>query len=160
VVGLRDSLFAANYINLGKGAWFDKSCRYEIRNSVFMGFPNGLTLGDGITQSFVNNFRNNIVHAYKDLVIPTSLLATVQSNNNATYTGYYPNTPVQLINPFDYNWPDYRPYTTSPALTLGTSFTSLTGYPGFFDSTSYRGAFNGYYNGGINWLAGWAKTDY
>lgn len=157
VVGLYDSLSAATYIPPGRGAWFDKSSRYEIRNSIFMGYPTGFNPGDLIAQGFVNKFRNNIIHAFKDPVVPTSLLATVQSNNNATYTGYSANSAIQLTNPFSYSWPDYRPaYTTNPALTLGSSFTGLTAYPGFFDSTSYRGAFDGV----NNWLSGWARLDY
>lgn len=131
------------------GAHLRRAGSYEIRNSVFMGFPTGVRLESASTQADSANFSYNIVHAFTTLVNPASISLV---NNNTKYQTSTSNADIQLASPFTLSNPDFRPLTGSPALTLGTNFSGLSG---FFNTVTYRGAF-----GSDNWLAGWAKYDF
>lgn len=139
-------------------AHFRRSSLYQVRNSVFMGFPKGILLESGITVANAPEFNHNIVHAFSQTRDPfgaawgSANLYDSSSNSNAV---------IVLNNPFNLSSPDFRIVASSNADVLATSYTGLNGYPGFFDSTSYRGAFDVVAaNNGNNWLAGWAKYDY
>jgi hypothetical protein len=59
---------------------------------------------------------------------------------------------VRLNNPFDLTNPDFRPASSSPALS-GADFTNTRLTDTFFTSTTFRGAFGS----GARWDAGWAN---
>lgn len=156
VFGVYDS-FDASFLNLLSGAQIRRNSSYEIRNSIFMGFPTGIFLTSAGSQADSANFSYNIVHAFTTVVNPSTIALV---NNNKKYISQYSNTDIQLAGPSVLAAPDFRPLPGSPALTLGTNFSGLSS---FFVPVTYRGAFDmhsGPYPYTNNWLAGWAKFDY
>jgi hypothetical protein len=140
------------------GAHFRRASLYQVRNSIFMGFPTGTLLQSTITIDNAPQFNHNIVHAFTTPLNPlgaswgTGILTSTSANSNAD---------IVLNSPFNLSGPDFRIVPGTNAKTLATSYTGLDGYPGFFDSTSYRGAFDVVAAGVTNnWLAGWAKFGY
>jgi hypothetical protein len=142
------------------GAHFRRASLYELKNSIFMGFPTGIRLqGPALTDQTVahaSHFSHNLVHAFTTTLNPGNAPWGV---GTSTYTTANANTDIQLANPFILSSPDFRPLSTSPALS-GADFT---GAPDDFEVVSYRGAFDAFDAGGAdvnNWLFGWAKYDY
>lgn len=152
VYGMDNSL-QASATGLLSGAQIRRNSRYEIRNSIFAGYPTGIFLTSAGSQADSSNFSYNIVHAFNTLVNPASIALV---NNNTKYTTSYANEDINLAAPYG----DFRPHPGSPALTLGTNFSGLSS---FFVPVSYRGAFDVYIGGTNqenNWLAGWAQIAY
>jgi hypothetical protein len=156
VIGFSDSIDAASLFLLS-AANFRRASHYEIRNSIFMGYPTAFFIQSAESMTNSGNISYNIVHAFNAAVNPSNLTL---GNGNAIYYGQNPNTWLQLQNPTSVSGPDFRPVPGSPALTLGTNFTGLSS---FFVPVSYRGAFD--VNNGSSpyvndWLASWTKFNY
>ncbi|MBC7935157.1 MAG: SprB repeat-containing protein [Rhizobacter sp.] len=136
--------------DLVAGATFRRNSNYLVRNSIFMGYPNGVQFESTGSQADVANFQYNIVHGFTATDAGASL--------NATNTEIFGNTGnsnigINLVDPFNPTFPDFRPSPGSPAAS-GANFTGLTGTPAtFFDVTTYRGAFPL----GTNWNATWSR---
>jgi hypothetical protein len=134
VIGLEDSTTAGA---LGKkllnGAFFRRNSSYQVYNSIFMGFPNGVEFASAGSQGDVANFKYNLVHGFRSTDKGASIDAT-----NSEFLGdvFYSNANIDLTDPFTISNPDFRPSTTSPAAS-GASFTGLSG----FTVVTYRGAF-------------------
>jgi hypothetical protein len=148
------------------GARFRRNSRFVLRNSVILGYPNGILLESTGTQNSLNcsingcdssQLLNNAIHG-----------CTTSSNgvNAALACGSFFTTTltaVALRNPFLADFDGYKNTLTRPLAPAdgtpaasGTSFTGLPGYPtpgtrtcgtcptttGSFawDSTSYKGA--------------------
>ncbi|WP_315823749.1 hypothetical protein [Paraflavitalea speifideaquila] len=137
------------------GALFRRNSSFEVRNSIFMGFPTGVNLQSAGTQADKANFRFNLVHGFVD----TALTAGGWSTTNAFYRSLSTNGSIKLKNPWVHPNPDFRPDTGSPALASADFTTSPllpTGNNFTFTTVTYRGAFAG--SGvGANWIAGWTK---
>jgi hypothetical protein len=153
VVGVSSSSDATS-LNLLDGAHFRRHSSYEVRNSIFMGFPTGVQLASAGSQADIANFSYNLVHGFSAITNPSTLSLPV---SNGQYLGGNANDVIQLANP----WAgDFRPLTGSPALTLGTNYTGL---PSEFETPAYRGAFGEFVSGDTeanNWLAGWTRFVY
>jgi hypothetical protein len=150
VIGLQTSseAFAKGIMN---AALCYRTSAFDIRNSIFMGFPAGLYHNGSNADK---NFCHNIVQAFATVVNPSPFpAATCAASTNITFTGSA-NDNISLINPFG-STPDFRPTAGSPAVTNATDFTGL---PAFFQHVSYRGAFP--VEGQDNWLEGWTKYEY
>jgi hypothetical protein len=147
VIGLETSADAASKALLN-AALLRRNSAFNVKNSIFMGFPTGLNHTSGNTNPD-KNFSHNLVQAFTNVgsSFPVSGCGVVGST--LSYSGGNANDNILLIDPFGAT-PDYRPQTGSPALTNAPDFSCLTG----FEPVSYRGAF-----GADNWLAGWAKYD-
>ncbi|HEY1201209.1 MAG TPA: hypothetical protein VGE79_09520 [Niastella sp.] len=153
VVGVSTASQATS-LGLLNGAHFRRHSSYEVRNSIFIGFPTGVQLASAGSQADSSNFSYNLVQAFSAIVNPTSISLV---NNNAKYLGGDANDVVDLASPWTY---DFRPKAGSPALTLAPNYTGL---PSDFETPAFRGAFGQYDANDItvnNWLAGWAKLSY
>jgi hypothetical protein len=153
VIGVETSTQASS-LALLNGAQFRRNSSYEVRNSIFMGFPTGLQLASAGSQADVANFNHNLVHGFSAVINPNTITLPV---SNGQYVASNANTNIQLASPWT---GDFRPLPGSPALTAGTDYTGL---PSDFETQSYRGAFGAYVSGDANannWLAGWAKLSY
>lgn len=138
-----------------------RAVRFEVHNSIMMGFPKGgLSMESAATADAYNTdvsaFKNNLVHALADVykvdatasgVITAAQLKTkAEANGCVTYTS--PND-IMLEAPFNWDAPNYMPKAGSPALT-GASFTGLDA--AFFSTVTHRGAL-----GTTNWLNTWTS---
>jgi hypothetical protein len=148
VIGLENASDATAK-GLLSAALFRRNSAFLMKNSILSGFPTGLN------HSSVNadkNFSHNLVAAFTTAVTPAGfpINGCGDASTNFTFTG-------TLANPFG-STPDYRPLTGTQPLTSGTDFAcfSASCQTGFFETVSYRGAFDAT----NNWLAGWAKYDY
>lgn len=152
---------AQTQANLNFANRWRRAVRFEVHNSVMMGFPKGgLSLESAATaEAFKNDasvFKNNLVHAlaapYKvdaaaaAVMTEAEVKAKAEANGTITYTSA---TDIMLEAPFNWDAPNYLPKTGSPALT-GASFTGLDGT--FFNTVTHRGAL-----GTSNWLATWTS---
>jgi PKD repeat protein len=132
-------------------------------NSIVMGWPAGLYVdGDRSGNKFATDsllFNNNIlagnlinVNASSKpsaSVVLTKILAS-GSDTMSSANGL-------LVNPFDYNNPNFTPVAGSAA-TSGASFTSATRISdAFFRPTTYRGAMD--VNPDSNWTNCWCRFD-
>ncbi|THU39211.1 hypothetical protein FAM09_11900 [Niastella caeni] len=153
VIGVETSSQAAS-LGLLNGAQFRRHSSYEVRNSIFMGFPTGLALASAGSQADFANYSYNLVHGFNAVINPATITLPV---SNGQYVSSNANTNIQLADPFN---GDFRPLATSPALSLGTNYTGL---PSDFEVQSYRGAFGAFVSGDAtanNWLAGWTRLNY
>lgn len=149
VIGLETSLEASNKALL-TGAMLRRNCAFNVKNSIFMGFPTGVNHTSNNTNPD-KNFSHNLVQAFTSVgTFPVTSGCGV-ATSNFSYAGGNANDNIQLANPFGAT-PDYRPLAGSPALTNAPDFSCLSG----FETVSFRGAFSAT----DNWLAGWAKYDY
>jgi hypothetical protein len=152
---------AATQANLNFANRWRRAVRFEVHNSIQMGFPKaGLSLESAATaEAFKTDasiFKNNLVHALADpykvdataaaVITAAEVKTKAEANGCITYTDA---NAIQLEAPFNFDAPNYMPKTGSPALT-GASFTGLDA--NFFTTASFRGAF-----GTTNWLSGWAN---
>ncbi|HEX6430176.1 MAG TPA: hypothetical protein VF008_20940, partial [Niastella sp.] len=78
VIGMESSI-QASLSGLLSGAQLRRNSSYQIRNSIFMGFPTGVRI---TTSGFQAEFSNNIVHAFTRIVDPSSIIL---GNTNAQY---------------------------------------------------------------------------
>ncbi len=132
------------------------TCTY---NSIFAGFPVGLKIDGTITSNNCTSgtlqFKNNIIAG-----CPTPLDSTSMSFGMATWFNAGGNsvlsTPqgLQAIAPTNYTNPNFLLSAGSPALT-GASFSAPNLNNSFFETTTYRGAFDGT----NDWTACWSNFD-
>ena len=142
--------------NLNFANRWRRSVRFEVHNSIMMGFPKGgFSLESAATADAYNTgasiFKNNLVHALADaykvdaaagaVITAAQVKAKAESNGCITYAAA---DAIMLEAPFNVEAPNYMPKTGSPALT-GASFNGLDP---FFATVAYRGAL-----GTTNWLA-------
>jgi hypothetical protein len=130
----------------GRAAHLRRSSRFNIQNSIFMGFNKGVSLDGALGntpcayQRALSVLSGNLIHAF---VTPFGLEGTSPCapgvGNNLTYTGL-PNAGIQLVAPFS------RPTTASAANYFPTSSS-----PAVLLSA---GAFS---FGGTDWTAGWSR---
>jgi PKD repeat protein len=132
------------------------TCTY---NSVFVGFPTGLkidgtTTGNNCTSGTLQ-FRNNIIAGSTQPLDSTALTFGMANWFNANGNTIVSNPQaVQAIAPFNYTAPNFLLQAGSPALT-GADFSAPNLNSTFFETTSYRGAFDGT----NNWTACWSNFD-
>ena len=146
--------------NLNFANRWRRSVRFEVHNSILMGFPKGgLSLESAATANAYNTdstiFRNNMVHALADayrvdatagaVITAAQLRAKAEANGTVTYANA---SDIMLQAPFNFDAPNYAPGAGSPALT-GAVFTGLDA---FFTPVTHRGAL-----GTSNWLATWTS---
>jgi hypothetical protein len=157
VIGLATSSLASAEPILS-GAHFRRRSTYDVRNSIFIGFPTGVRLESDVTQANIANFKNNIIQGFTLVLNPNSLIGSLPASNT-TYLGGDANDNVNLFAPFNYSSLDFRPNSGSPALS-GYDFTGLP--TDFFEVVDYRGAFGEYNSDPTvnNWLAGWTQFVY
>ncbi|MFN5642158.1 MAG: hypothetical protein ACK45S_07120 [Sphingobacteriales bacterium] len=146
--------------NLNFANRWRRAVRFEVHNSVMIGFPKGgfslesaATAAAHKTDSSV--FKNNLVHALADAyrvdasaggqITAADLKTKAETNGCRTYATA---AEVMLEDPFNWDKPNYLPKVGSPALT-GASFSGLDP---FFTVTTFRGAF-----GTSNWMTGWVS---
>jgi hypothetical protein len=146
--------------NLNLANRWRRAVRFEVHNSIMMGFPKGgFSLESAATaEAFKNDvslFKNNLVHAmtnpYKvdsaaNTVISAADLKTkVEANGTTTYASA---DEIMLGAPFNFDAPNYLPKGGSPALA-GAAFAGLDA---FFEQVTFRGAL-----GTDDWLTGWTS---
>jgi hypothetical protein len=168
------------------GAVLRRNTQTSVYNSCIMGYPWGMSLRDDSTKLWANldtlQFRMNNMQASGIPTgsthihdenrwpvtdpIPPGVLAWINTvgygNQDSSVPPGTPSMPsyIQLTNMHDLKNPDPRPLVTSPLVTNGTNFS----YPqlqlgGFFDSTSYRGAFDPNLPMDQQWTADWTNFD-
>jgi hypothetical protein len=148
VIGLETSLEASNK-SLLNAAMLRRNSAFNVKNSIFMGFPTGVNHTSNNTNAD-KNFSHNVVQAFTSVGTFPIVTGCGDATSIVSFAGGNANDNVLLANPFGAT-PDYRPLTGSPA--LGTvDFSCTSG----LQAVSYRGAFSAT----DNWLAGWAKYDY
>lgn len=138
-----------------------RNVRFEVHNSVMMGYPKGgFGLEGTATATEYSNgnslFRNNLVHAFTNpyksidgnaasVISQNEMQIKAEAEGCITYSNA---NDIMLVDPFNWDNPNYMPMVGSPALS-GASFTGLDT---FFSNVPFRGAF-----GSTNWLSGWAS---
>jgi hypothetical protein len=150
----------ATQANLNFANRWRRAVRFEVHNSILMGFPDaGLSLESAATADAYNSdasiFKNNLVHALADpykvdgtaggVITAAQVKTKAEANGCITYTDV---NNIMLESPFNWDAPNYAPKAASPALS-GASFTGLDA---FFTSVTHRGAL-----GGTNWLNTWTS---
>jgi hypothetical protein len=141
----------------GRGAHFRRSSRFDVRNSVFMGFLTGISLdGSSVTSGGttrvsntpcayvrdLSTMSNNLVHAFTNptLLEGSSLCSALLSGKFAAqvlpYSSATPNAGINLVNPFARTAAGYFPAASSDARTFAA------------------GAFT---YGGADWTAGFGR---
>ena len=128
-------------------------------NSIVMGWPAGLFVDGARTgQKFVNDsmlFKNNILAGNLTAVNNSSANAlAVRSKMVANGTDTFTSSAGVLVNPFNYNTPNFAPSNASVALT-GASFVGPRISDPFFTATSFRGAVGP--NPDSNWTNCWCR---
>ncbi|HSF45163.1 MAG TPA: hypothetical protein VLA58_04105 [Chitinophagaceae bacterium] len=151
---------AATQANLNFANRWRRAVRFEVRNSIMMGFPKGgFSMESAATANAFKTdtsvFRNNMVHALADpykvdasaggVMSAADIKTKVEAQGTTTYTNA---NDIMLEAPFNWDAPNYMPKAGSPALT-GANFS---GMDVFFNTVTYKGAF-----GTTNWLTGWAS---
>jgi hypothetical protein len=176
LVGLVDPTFQY-------GAVLRRNTQTSVYNSCIMGYPWGISLRNDSTKLWANldtlQFRQSNVqasaipsgssHIHHETAwpaadpIPPGVLAWI---NTAGYGNQDSQTPpgapslpsyIQLIDMSDIHDPDPRPQMTSPLVTNGTFFSYAKLDTAFFDSTSYRGAFDPSKPMSQQWTAKWTN---
>lgn len=151
---------AATQANLNYANRWRRAVRFEVHNSIMMGFPDaGFSMESAATAGAYNTdssvFKNNLVHALANpykvdatagaTITADQVKAKAEANGCITYTDA---NDIMLEAPFNWDAPNYLPKSGSPALS-GAAFT---GMDAFFTTVTYRGAF-----GSTNWLTGWTS---
>lgn len=146
--------------NLNFANRWRRSVRFEVRNSIMMGFPKGgFSMESAATANAFKTdtsiFRNNLVHALADayrvdataggVISAADVKTKAEANGCVTYTN--PND-IMLEAPFNWDAPNYMPKAGSPALS-GANFAGLDP---FFTVVTFRGAL-----GVNNWTTGWTS---
>ncbi len=164
VIGLADSTTASEFLaapaskRLLNGARFRRQSSFNVRNSIFMGFPTGVRFESGLTQGDAASlFNYNVVHGFRTTDRDAAINATnLEILGNVDFS----NTGIELVDPFnDAGSPDFRPSFASPTeIKTGANFSGFVGTPSnFFQQVTYRGAFAP----NTNWARIWAKfTDF
>jgi hypothetical protein len=151
---------AATQANLNFGNRWRRAVRFEVRNSIMMGYPKGgFSMESASTANAFKTdtsvFRNNMVHALADpykvdasaggIITAAEVKTKVEGLGTTTYTNA---NDIMLEAPFNWDAPNYLPKAGSPALS-GANFS---GMDVFFSTVTFRGAF-----GTTSWLTGWAS---
>ena len=146
--------------NLNFANRWRRAVRFEVRNSIMMGFPKGgFSMESASTASAYKSdtsvFRNNLVHAIADpyrvdaaaggVITAADVRTKAEASGCTTYAN--PND-ILLEAPFNWDTPNYMPKAGSPALT-GANFG---GMDPFFTVVTFRGAL-----GTTNWTTGWVS---
>ncbi len=146
--------------NLNFANRWRRAVRFEVHNSIMMGYPKGgFSMESAATAEAYNTgaslFNNNLVHAMADpyrvdataasVITAAAVKAKAEANGTITYTDA---AALMLEAPFNFDAPNFTPKTGSPALT-GAVFTGLDA---FFTNVPHRGAI-----GATNWTNGWAS---
>ena len=141
-----------NGIRLGGNA------RVGIYNAVVMGYPNGLNIDGAGTQGAADASAFDINTLYiagctNDLVASGSwdingFVGPVAKGNEI----FVENDSIKLVNPFNLDFPDFRPTESSPL--VGAASFAAPALASFF-VTSYTGAFSR----SINWTLCWTNFD-
>lgn len=151
---------ASTQANLNFANRWRRAVRFEVHNSIMIGFPKGgFSMESAATADAYNTdasiFKNNLVHAladaYKVDATAGGVVTAAQVKTKAEANGCvtYPSADdIMLEAPFNWDNPNYLPKAGSPALT-GASFTGLDA---FFTSVTHKGAL-----GTNNWLSGWTS---
>ncbi|MAT38006.1 MAG: hypothetical protein CL946_00195 [Ectothiorhodospiraceae bacterium] len=155
-----------------------RGTQQSIHNSVLVGFQGGYSIRDPQTKTAAQGDTlqaRNISLAVDDSASGTifpvvhssgadpagftaSTWFNTASYNNDGGTGVRAPSAVGLNNMSSLTAPDPRPTPGSEPLTAGTLFTGTNLDLGYFDSTSYRGAFD-VSTVGNQWAAGWSNFD-
>lgn len=145
---------------LNYGNRWRRAVRFEVHNSIIMGWPKGgFVMESAATAEAYNTdislFKNNLVHALvspyntasgaEGVLTAAAVKTKAEANGSITYDNA---DAIMLEAPFNWDNPNYAPKTGSPALT-GASFTGLDA---FFTNVPHRGAL-----GATNWLATWTS---
>lgn len=147
--------------NLNYANRWRRSVRFEVHNSIMMGFPDGgfvmesAATGNAYkTDSSV--FKNNLVHAlanpYSTALGAEGALAAGDVKIKAELNGCITYTNADQINleaPFNFDTPNYMPKATGSPASSGAVFAGLDP---FFTQVTHRGAL-----GTTNWLATWTS---
>jgi hypothetical protein len=146
--------------NLNFANRWRRAVRFEVRNSIMMGFPKGgFSMESASTANAFKTdtsvFRNNLVHALADpykvdataggVITAAEVKTKVEAAGTTTYATA---AEIQLEAPFNWDVPNFMPKAGSPALT-GANFA---GMDAFFTQVAFRGAF-----GPTNWTTGWVS---
>jgi len=146
--------------NLNFANRWRRAVRFDVRNSIMMGFPDGgLSMESAATAEAYKNdisiFSHNLVHAlagaYRGDANATGVISAADIKAKAEANGcitYDNAAAIQLEAPFNFDNPNYMPKAGSPALA-GANFT---GMDPFFTAGTFRGAF-----GTVDWTSGWAS---
>ncbi|HWV67696.1 hypothetical protein [Chitinophaga sp.] len=163
----------------GVAAQWRRSSRFQVYNSVFLGFNNGIlldntvptggTAADQTTQQRYADgtsiIKNNMVHAFNLPFTSSPAYSGLKplpdgADNNTSYIAADPNASLKLVNPFNRGIVGfYRPRTGTPAIASPALTGGLTsGLPAGLTGTSYRGAFDG--TAANDWATGWTVFAY
>ena len=146
--------------NLNFANRWRRAVRFEVHNSIMLGFPKGgFSMESAATGDAYNTdaslFKNNLVHAlvspYKVDAAAGGVISSAQVQTKAEANGcvtYANAADIMLEAPFNWDAPNFAPKAGSPALN-GASFTGLDA---FFSNVAHRGAL-----GATNWLATWTS---
>ncbi|MBK6832076.1 MAG: hypothetical protein IPG92_15690 [Flavobacteriales bacterium] len=144
-----------------RGAHLRRNTQTRVYNSVFAGYPTGLLIDGGTTETNATNndlqFRNSILAG-----ISTTPLA-VASGSTWDITTWFNtagwnntilanNSELGIALPTILTAPQLRPETGSPLFT-GAAFTGPLA-DSFYEPVTFRGAF-----GSTDWTSGWANWD-
>lgn len=141
-----------------RGAHLRRNTQTSIYNSVIAGFPTGLFIDGGSTETNAAagdlQFRNNVIAG-----CAAPLQATAGFDIQAWFdspafgnTILANSTDIQCGYPFTLTNPNFIPAAGSPLLT-GADFTNAN-LQGYFTPVSYKGAF-----GTTDWTDGWCNFD-
>lgn len=136
-----------------------RNTKIKVYNSLFAGYPTGLLIDGASTETNATNedlqFRNNIIAACgTNLAVlagsPFDIATWYASAgfNNSLLANY---SDLQVSDPTNLSAPNFLPSSGSPLLS-GADFSNANLQGGYFDTTSFRGAF-----GNDNWTACWAN---
>lgn len=153
--------------NFKRAAHIRRSSSQCIYNSMLVGWPVGLkientTTGQNATTGTLQ-FRNNIIagslttptnQSLDSSALTTPVLTMNSWFNSGSNTIYANPQAVMAVNPQNYAAPNFLLQAGSPALT-GASFSYPNLNNSFFETTTYRGAFDGT----NDWTKCWTNWD-
>jgi hypothetical protein len=175
-----DSVNVAGYVGnkFQYSAVIRRGTQFSFYNSAILGYPGGYSLRDSITfRAALNDslqVRTLSLAAFDGTTFPvlhtsgTGGFFTLAAMTSWFTTGSYNNlgggatrlpSSLGLVDLNNLNNPDPRPTASSELATAGTEFSVPKRWSGntFFDSTSYRGAFNPAQPMSAQWTAGWTN---
>jgi hypothetical protein len=156
VIGFSDSLAAITPPQvLRNAALFNTASGAVVRNSLFMGFPNGVR-GDcqPSIDSINARFGNNTVQGFQT----TQINVAVAASNRLIRSNPANVAAINLLDPNDACSPDFRPGAGS---TLTTDPVNYAGLPAFIVPKTYRGACASGFGTDAQWaMATWVKYAY
>lgn len=131
----------------GRGAHLRRGTRFDIQNSIFMGYNRGISLDGGLGDtpcSYANGgsiLYNNLIHAYvTPLGKEANSSCVINEGENSVYISALPNVNISLVRPFT------RPVTASAANYFPAAVSDARDFA--------CGAFT---FSGTDWAAGWTR---